>query len=226
MRISTGFVEQSHRENGAPAKITCRLAHHGGDVCRQHAFVDVGMHVSVRGHRDIVGYLHERDLCRRLEHAATARDGFTGNNLEVGGCLLHAIDNEVTNGFFDSDLALLQAAVFQDTGDKRERIIVFVPGANVIAERHALANRGFLEIRRDDRELAFGRNDDTGEAFGSPPADTGEIHEGRPGLDDERVDAGGLHELLCFRDARFTLGDRNRHGVAGHILQCTGRVGR
>jgi hypothetical protein len=158
-------------------------------------------------------------FCGRLEHAATARNRFAGYDVEVGHRLLDTIDNKVSYGFFDSDLTSLQAVVFQHTGDKRERVLVFVPGANVITERHALANGRFLEIRRDDCEFAFGRNDYTGESLGSPPADTGEIDERRSGLDDERVDSGSLHELLRSRDSRFALTDGDGHGIAGHVLQ-------
>ena len=96
---------------------------------------------------------------------------------------------------------------------------MFVPGANIITERHALANGRFLEIRRDDCELAFGRNNGTGEALRSPPAHTREIHEGRPGLDNERIDSGRLHHLLRFRDSRFALTDGDGYRIAGHVLQ-------
>jgi hypothetical protein len=61
--------------------------------------------------------------------------------------------------------------------------------------------------------------------LGSPPAYTGEIHEGRSGLDDERVDSGSLHESLRFRDSRFALTDGNGHSIASHVLEWIRRAG-
>ena len=88
---------------------------------------------------------------------------------------MHTVNDEVPYRFLYADLAALQSPVRQDACDQVERTFVLVPGAHVIAESHALANRRFLEIGRDKSDVTLGRNDRAGKSFRAPPADAGEI---------------------------------------------------
>ena len=69
--------------------------------------------------------------------------------------------------------------------------------------------RHFEEGRHHDR-LAARRYQRRRRSLRAPPADAGEVLERRTGLDEERGDLVPLHERLQFRDARGTLGGRDR----------------
>ena len=69
----------------------------------------------------------------------------------------------------------------QKVRDKLERLLVFLPGADLGRDlEHLFDARVFEEGRHDDR-LALGRDGDSGQALAPPPADAGVIVEAWPG---------------------------------------------
>ena len=89
------------------------------------------MHMADRVDRDGGRRLHERDLGRRLDHAAGVDERLAGDDRAIeAGHLAHVVDDEVPGRVLDGErLPCGQAGA--GPGDELEGALVLVPGADV-----------------------------------------------------------------------------------------------
>ena len=92
-------------------------------------------------------YCMQRDLRRRLDHPAARRDRRGEHDLRRGRRLRQRVGDEEADALLDADLRGRDAAVLQDAGDERQRIVVFLPDAHVVREPDDLARALLLEGR-------------------------------------------------------------------------------
>ena len=170
------------------------------------------MDLTDRAERDRGRGLHERDLGRRLDHAAGVDERLAGDDRPIEAAhLADVVDDEMAGRVLDRE-RLTGGQVGAGLGDQLEGALVFVPGTDIGGDRQALLDGGYFEERRDDDGLAGGRDQRCGRAFRAPPADAGEILERRAGLDEAGGDLPVAHQRLELghADLAFCGGDRLR----------------
>ena len=127
----------------------------GADVAAEielrHALAERGERRLVGLDRDVVGALHQRDLGRRLDHAAAGGHRRREHELDSRRRGPQPIGDEEANALLDADFAGRDAAVLQDAGDDRAPVLVFLPHAHVVGELGDLARAHFLEPGRRRR---------------------------------------------------------------------------
>jgi hypothetical protein len=108
-----------------------------------------------------------------------------------------AVEDEKADGGFNTEAAR-SAAGSEEIRDFRKRILIFMPDADPSAGRKQFARPRFLEGREHPGGVAALRDERREEALAAPPTDSGEIEQGRAGLEEEGSEAVGFHRLLEF----------------------------
>ena len=92
--------------------------------------------VADRVDRDVVRCLHERELGRRLDHAAGVDERLAGDDLAAeAGHRAHVVDDEEARGPLDRERCPAAGYALHRIGNERERTLVLVPGPDVGLDR-------------------------------------------------------------------------------------------
>ena len=204
MRIGAGLAEQNQREFGSRAALRHRRRHDAGDVGGRHATRDLRSCLAIGCDGDVGRRLHQRDLRRRLDDAASAHDA------GVTACFdaerTQAVECEEARRLFHADGAAASAVRLQPVGKQCEWALMLVPDADLggnfrFSRTEGSSNSGVTMTR-----LAVGRDQGRSQPFAAPPLNAGEIDERASGLDQQRLQSCRAHQLLCLGDALHALG--------------------
>src|SRR3546814_5089800 len=92
---------------------------------------------------------------QRLDHPAPAHDRIGGDQSCLRQHLAQTVEREEAHAFLDRNRLGGKFAVFQETRDDRERILILLPDAYFSGHRERFMDRRLLKERRNDDRLAL-----------------------------------------------------------------------
>ena len=193
---------------GSPPRFLHRRRHDAGDICGGHAAGDLRSGFAIGRDRDVRRRLHQRDLGGRFDDATGTHDAGVATRFDAE--LSQAIEGEEARRLFHADGAFACAVRLQPIGEQCERAFVLIPDPDVGGHLQVLAHGGLFECRCHEDGLTVRGDQRCGQSFAAPPLNAGEVDERAAGLDQQRLQSGGAHELLRLRDALHALGTRDR----------------
>src|SRR5690606_29190572 len=145
------------------------------------------------------GESHQLQLVLVLDRTAAGSDGRGADRVERRSSLRDAVAEHEPDGFLDPEASRGQTSIAQASRDEIVRVLVFLPGEHgrTRIERPGLdllTGAITLEGRTNDEWCAARREHEGQQSLTHAPLDTGEIVEGRPPCQNDRVDRARVHE--------------------------------
>src|SRR5262249_27559317 len=139
--------------------------------------------------------------------------------------LANAVEQEKAHPLFNPDPAGTHAPIAKDFRDPPVGTLVFLPGANVVAEFDQLTRAFLLELGTDPGDFSALRDDHGQHTFARAPAHAGVVGHARAGFDVDGVDLLLAHQLLGPGNTGFALVVADRNYARGHLRQTSDQLG-
>ena len=204
-------------------KLRVRLLHEFGKVVLRHPFFQRLPRRFVCLERHLTREAHDRDFVRVFDCATTGRDRCSAHYFHVR-YVGRTVSKDKAHRLFGTDRRGRQSARLESLCDERVRRLMLLPRIDrrifsQWSEMRLLHGALLLELWRDEKGVAAGRDHGREQPLAQSPLHAGEIfHRGSTGQH-QGVHLVRLHERTRAFQSRATFVDRNRRHFPFHRRQ-------